>query len=205
MPSKLTPTTSYLTPSITRSAKCSRLTMKSSILPLLDTTAQLVLSKLLSTWVLCKLLNAKAAFPNIPVTSWSSCSKNSMNWSNVRSSDVRRTLESPLRTSTRHSSSKPSGGFRLVTAFTDVGRFSKPQPLLMPDVDSTLRTIAPWKYIITSPHDHPCLLPDTAIKGLHEILRCSHSVSRHQSVYQVSHGNARFRDRIRGINVSRSW
>ena len=45
---------------------------------------------------------------------------------------------------------KPSGGFRLVTAFTDVGCYSKPQPSLMPDVDSTLRTIAPWKYIIKS-------------------------------------------------------
>ena len=45
---------------------------------------------------------------------------------------------------------KPSGGFRLVTAFTEVGRYSKPQPSLMPDVDSTLRTIAPWKYIIKS-------------------------------------------------------
>ena len=43
---------------------------------------------------------------------------------------------------------KPSGGFRLVTAFSDVGRYSKPQPSLMPDVDSTLRTIAQWKYII---------------------------------------------------------
>ena len=41
---------------------------------------------------------------------------------------------------------KPSGGFRLVTAFSDVGRYSKPQPSLMPDVDSTLRTIAQWKY-----------------------------------------------------------
>ncbi|CAC5388138.1 unnamed protein product [Mytilus coruscus] len=37
---------------------------------------------------------------------------------------------------------KASGGFRLVTAFADVGRYSKPQPSLMPDVDSTLRTIA---------------------------------------------------------------
>lgn len=36
---------------------------------------------------------------------------------------------------------KPNGGFRLVTAFADVGRYSKPQPSLMPDVDSTLRTI----------------------------------------------------------------
>ena len=43
---------------------------------------------------------------------------------------------------------KPSGGFRLVTAFSDVGHYSKPQPSLMPDVDSTLRTIAQWKYII---------------------------------------------------------
>jgi hypothetical protein len=42
---------------------------------------------------------------------------------------------------------KPKGGFRLVTAFSDVGRYSKPQPSLMPDVDSTLRTIARWKFI----------------------------------------------------------
>ncbi|XP_044173496.1 uncharacterized protein LOC114951707 [Acropora millepora] len=43
---------------------------------------------------------------------------------------------------------KPSGGNRLVTAFADVARYSKPQPSLMPDVDSTLRTIAPWRYMI---------------------------------------------------------
>ena len=45
---------------------------------------------------------------------------------------------------------KTSGGFRLVTAFAEVGRYSKPQPSLMPDVDSTLRSIARWKYLITS-------------------------------------------------------
>ena len=45
---------------------------------------------------------------------------------------------------------KPSGGFRLVTAFADVGRYSKPQPSLMPDVDSTLRKISQWRYIIAS-------------------------------------------------------
>ncbi len=45
---------------------------------------------------------------------------------------------------------KASGGYRLVTAFADVGRYSKPQPALMPDVDSTLRHIAQWKYIIVS-------------------------------------------------------
>ena len=43
---------------------------------------------------------------------------------------------------------KSNGGFRLVTAFTEVGRYCKPKPSLMPDVDSTLRTIAKWKYII---------------------------------------------------------
>jgi hypothetical protein len=45
---------------------------------------------------------------------------------------------------------KKSGGFRLVTAFSDVGRYSKPQPSLMPDVHSTLRKIACWRYIIVS-------------------------------------------------------
>ena len=45
---------------------------------------------------------------------------------------------------------KPSGGYRLVTAFADVGRYSKPQPSLMSDVDSILRTVAQWKYIIKS-------------------------------------------------------
>ena len=43
---------------------------------------------------------------------------------------------------------KSSVGYRLVTAFADVGRYSKPQLSLMPDVDSTLRTIAPLKYLI---------------------------------------------------------
>ena len=43
---------------------------------------------------------------------------------------------------------KPSGGTRLVTAFADVGRYSKPQPSLLPDVNSTLQQIGQWKYII---------------------------------------------------------
>ena len=45
---------------------------------------------------------------------------------------------------------KPKGGFRLVTAFSDVGQYSKLQPSLMPDVDSTLRTIARWQHIVVS-------------------------------------------------------
>lgn len=44
---------------------------------------------------------------------------------------------------------KPNGSFRLVTAFADVGRYSKPQPSLMPDIDSTLRQIAQWFIVIT--------------------------------------------------------
>ena len=43
---------------------------------------------------------------------------------------------------------KPSGGHRLVTSFTEIGTYSKPQPSLMPDVDSTLRKIGLWKYLI---------------------------------------------------------
>ena len=45
---------------------------------------------------------------------------------------------------------KASGGHRLVTAFADVGRYSKPQPSLMPNVDSTLRQIGQWKYIVVT-------------------------------------------------------
>ncbi|XP_048586163.1 uncharacterized protein LOC125568287 [Nematostella vectensis] len=45
---------------------------------------------------------------------------------------------------------KPNGGSRLVTAFADVGRYSKPQPSLMPNVDSTLRQIAQWNHLIAT-------------------------------------------------------
>ena len=49
---------------------------------------------------------------------------------------------------------KPSGGHRLVTAFANVARYSNPQPSLMPDVDSTLRIIAPWRYMIKTDLTH---------------------------------------------------
>jgi len=45
---------------------------------------------------------------------------------------------------------KPNGGSRLVTNFAEVGQYSKPQPSLMPNVDSVLRDIARWKYIIVT-------------------------------------------------------
>ena len=45
---------------------------------------------------------------------------------------------------------KPSGGTRLVTAFTSIGQYSKISPSAMPSVDDTLRTIANWKYVKTT-------------------------------------------------------
>ncbi|KAK3092493.1 hypothetical protein FSP39_003602 [Pinctada imbricata] len=42
------------------------------------------------------------------------------------------------------------GGHRLVTAFEDVGRYSKPQPSLMPDTHSILRKVGQWKYLIVA-------------------------------------------------------
>ena len=46
---------------------------------------------------------------------------------------------------------KSSGnGFRLVTAFTSLGEYIKPIPSLKPTVESVLRTVADWKFIITT-------------------------------------------------------
>ena len=38
--------------------------------------------------------------------------------------------------------------FRLVTAFREIGEYSKPQPSVMPSVEDTLRVIGRWKYLI---------------------------------------------------------
>ena len=45
---------------------------------------------------------------------------------------------------------KANGGTRLVTDFTSVARYCKPQPTLLPDVESTLRTIGSWRYLVTT-------------------------------------------------------
>ena len=45
---------------------------------------------------------------------------------------------------------KPSGGHRLVTAFTTIGEYSKTLPTIMPTVDETLRTISTWNFIIAT-------------------------------------------------------
>ena len=43
---------------------------------------------------------------------------------------------------------KPRGGYRMVTDFGEIARYSKPQPSLLPDMNSVLRWLAQWKYII---------------------------------------------------------
>ena len=43
---------------------------------------------------------------------------------------------------------KPNGDSRLVTAFGEVAQYCKPQPSLMPNVDSVLRDIGKWNYLI---------------------------------------------------------
>lgn len=43
---------------------------------------------------------------------------------------------------------KPSGGFWLVTAFTELSQYTKPQPALMPKVDDIIRHIAQFKFLI---------------------------------------------------------
>ena len=45
---------------------------------------------------------------------------------------------------------KPSGGSRLVTSFGEVGKYCKPQPSLMPNMDNVLRDIGKWKFIIVT-------------------------------------------------------
>ena len=44
--------------------------------------------------------------------------------------------------------SKSSGGHRLVTAFSQLGDFIKPQPSIMPNTDDVIRQIGQWKFII---------------------------------------------------------
>ena len=44
--------------------------------------------------------------------------------------------------------SKPSGGHRLVTAFTEIGQYAKPQPSVLPKVDDIIRHLATFNYII---------------------------------------------------------
>lgn len=78
-----------------------------------------------------------------------------------------------------------NGDFLLVTAFADVGRYAKPQPSLMPNVDGILRQIAKWPYIIITDltkafHQTPLLRSSlkyygalTPFKGIRVYTRCA--------------------------------
>ena len=85
---------------------------------------------------------------------------------------------------------KPSGGHRLVTAFADVARYSKPQPSLMPDVDTTLSSMA----LHDKNRSHPCLPPDPLLQVFFEVLRRSHTLSWNSRLRQISYENAWVRD-----------
>ena len=88
---------------------------------------------------------------------------------------------------------KPSGGHRRVTAFADVARYSKPQPSLMPDVETN-----PAHHCSLVLHDqngsHPCLLPDPPLQVFSEVPRRSHTLRWNSHLHQISHGNAWVRD-----------
>ena len=96
---------------------------------------------------------------------------------------------------------KGDGGFRLVTAFADVGRYTKPQPSLMPNVDGVLRQIGQWKYIAVSDLTSSFYQIPLS-RRFDEILRCSYAISRYSRIHAVGNGHARFRDSFGGIDVS---
>ena len=68
---------------------------------------------------------------------------------------------------------KPNGDSCLITAFPDVGRYSKPQPSLLPDVDSTLQLITQWSHIIVT--DLTSAFYQIPLARVHEVLWCGHS------------------------------
>ena len=80
---------------------------------------------------------------------------------------------------------KPNGGTRLVTDFGAVGKYSKPQPSLLPNTESVLRSIAKWKFLIKTdlsqafyqiPLDHSSMKfcgIVTPFKGIRVYTRCA--------------------------------
>ena len=93
---------------------------------------------------------------------------------------------------------KRSGGHRLVTAFSDVGRYSKPQPFLMPDVDGTLRKIAQRQYIATTDLSNAFYQIPLFRESMKYCGVVINSISWRACVCLLSNGHARIRDRTRG-------
>ena len=81
---------------------------------------------------------------------------------------------------------KSNGGYRLVTAFSDVRSYSKPQPLLTPDVDSTLRqSLSGDTLLLLIITTHECLLSNPSRTRVDEILRVA-NLFRGVQVYACS-------------------
>ena len=83
---------------------------------------------------------------------------------------------------------KLNSGFRLVMAFTDAGRYGKPQPSLMPDVDSTF---APNCTMETHNHgsNHP-FLPDSPYIQIDEVLPRSQPLQKCMGLHSLHNENA---------------
>ncbi|XP_072025110.1 uncharacterized protein [Amphiura filiformis] len=99
---------------------------------------------------------------------------------------------------------KTSGGFRLVTAFAEVGCYSKPQPSLMPDVDSTLRNIARWRYLIATDLTSAFYQIPLSRASMKYCMG-SYTLPRNTCVHQISYGNAWFGNGTGRAHVSCTW
>ena len=90
---------------------------------------------------------------------------------------------------------KSNGGYRLVTAFSDVRSYSKPQPSLTPDVDSTLRqSLSGDTLLLLIITTHECLVSNPSRTRVDEILRRSQSVPWGPGIYLFSNGHAWLRN-----------
>ena len=109
----------------------------------------LVISRLWLIWAAFFLCRGKVDFHSIIITKCRIYNLNLMSLKKLVSSlNLNRSTVEYLRPS--FLVHKQNGGHRLVTvtAFGEVGLYSKPQPSLLPNVDSTLLAIGGWKYII---------------------------------------------------------
>ena len=99
---------------------------------------------------------------------------------------------------------KPSDGHRLVTAFADVAQYSKPQPSLMPDVNTTLHTITPWHYLIKTDLTQAFYQIPLSQSSL-KVLWRSNTLSRNSCLHQISNGYAWLWNHPWRNDVPRSW
>ena len=80
-----------------------------------------------------------------------------------------------------HSTKAECMHFMLLTNWRIVSHYSKPQPSLMPDINSTLRLITQWN----CNRPHKCLLSDSTLQRLNEILW--RRTLQHPCLHRISH------------------